>query len=60
MRRGIQGHCLMLQECMNLSKSIYDFTSTPKSFISLETSTSLEREGYRELMLGHACDVFKQ
>ena len=59
MRKGIQGNCLMLQGCMNLSRSIYDSTSTPKGFISLETRLSLEREGYRELMLGHACGVFR-
>ena len=59
MRKGIQGHYLMLQGCMNLSGSIYDFTSTSKCFISLETGLSLEREGYKELMLGHACGVFR-
>ena len=60
MRKGIQEHCLMLQGCMNLSRSINDFTSSAKGFISLETRLSLEREGHRELMLGHACDVFRQ
>ena len=60
MRKGIQGHCLMLQGCMNLSRSIYDFTSTPKGTLSLETRLSLEREGHRGLMLGHACSEFRQ
>ena len=50
----------MLQECMNLSKSINDFTNTPKGILSLEIRLSIEREGHRELMLGHACDVFKK
>ena len=59
MGKGIQGHCLMLQGCMNLSKSIYDFTSAHKSFISLEMNLSLEREGYGGLMLGHACGEFR-
>ena len=47
---GIQGHCLMLQGCMNLSRSIYVFTSTSKGTLSLETRLSLEREGHRGLM----------
>ena len=59
MRKGIQGHCLMLQGCMNLSKSIYDFTSTPKGILSLETRLSLEREGHRELELGHVSSAFR-
>ena len=59
MRKGIQEHCLMLQGCMNLSKSIKDITNTPKGILSLETRLSLEREDHRELMLGHACDVFR-
>ena len=59
MGKGIQGHCLMLQGCMNLSKSIYDFTSSAKGIISLESRLSLEREGHGELMLGHACGAFR-
>ena len=50
MRKGIQGNFLMLQGCMNLSRSIYVFTSTPKGTLSLETRLSLEREGHRGLM----------
>ena len=60
MREGIQGHYLMLQGCMNLSRSINDFTSSSKDIISLEIRLSLEREGHRELMLGYACGVFRQ
>ena len=50
MREGNQGHYLMLQGYMNLSKSIYDFSSSSKGILSLETRLSLEREGHRELM----------
>ena len=54
MRKGIQGHYLMLRGSMNLSKSIKDFTSSPKGIISLETRLSLERECHIGLRLGHA------
>ena len=60
MRKGIQGHYLMLQGCMNLSRSIKDFTSSSKGIISLETRLSLEREGHLGLRLGHANGAFRQ
>ena len=48
MGKGIQGHCLMLQGCMNLSRSIYDFTSSAKGIISLESRLkSRERRPWR-------------
>ena len=59
MRKGIEGHCMMLQGCINLSKIINDFTSSTKGSISLETRLNLEREGHGELMLGHTNNAFR-
>ena len=43
MREGIQGNYLMLQGCMNLSRNIKDFTSTPKGILSRNKAKSRER-----------------
>ena len=44
MRKGIQGHFLMLQGCMNLSKSINDFNNFAKGlYLTRNKAKSRER-----------------